>query len=88
MRSGATNTSLNSTALLIASNAGRENYSLPKTAVNFHKMKKGLFSSKRDYPGINKSDFKPSRNPELTNTKDRYETYGAANETVTSNLLS
>lgn len=80
---------MNSTALLIASNAGRENYSLPKTAVNFHKMKKGLFTSKRDYPGIiNKSDFKPSRNPDLVNPKGRYETYGAANETVTSNLLS
>ena len=51
-------------------------------------MKKGLFNSKRDYPGINKSDFKPSRNPELAEPKGRYETYGAANETVTSNLLS
>lgn len=37
LRSGATNTSLNSTALLMAS-AVKDTYSMPKTAVNFHKM--------------------------------------------------
>lgn len=63
LRSGATNTSLNSTALLKASNARHsDTYSLPKTAVNFLKMQKGLFNSKKDYPGFTKSDSKPSRN--------------------------
>lgn len=68
LRSGATNTSLNSTALLMAGNVrNSDNYTahLPKTAVNYHKMQKGLFNSKKDYPSFIKSDSKPSRNPEF-----------------------
>jgi hypothetical protein len=44
IRSGVTNTSLNSCAILMAS-ANKNSENMPKNAVNFYKMKKGLFKS-------------------------------------------
>jgi hypothetical protein len=56
---------------------------MPKTAVNFHKMKKGLFQMRKNYPAYINSEqnTKPSRNNEMN---QKFDTCALNNDTMFS----